>query len=65
MAFGPLWMLSPLFPLTVRCAQAEGHNREGDAYLVNHLHPLWQVIERLLLGDVIYEYDPLGTSVIG
>lgn len=38
---------------------------ECAAYLIDHLHPLWQVIERLFLGDVIHEYDPLGTSVIG
>lgn len=49
----------------MRTAQAEGHDGGCDAYLIDHLHPLWQVIERLFLGDVIHEYDPLGTSVIG
>lgn len=35
------------------------------AYLVDHFHPLGQVIKRLQLCDVIHEHDSLGPSVVG
>lgn len=37
----------------------------GSAHLIDHLHPLGQVVEGLLLGDVVHEDDALGASVVG